>query len=161
MSEETIRPIAKKDNAAIATVIRNVLVEFGVPKIGTAYADPSLDCLFETYQNAKKVYFVLEIDGKICGGAGIQQLKGTTENICELQKMYFAPEARGKGFGKKMIAHCLQRAKDFGFQQCYIETMPYMHNARVLYEKSGFYYIDKHLGDTGHYSCHTWMLKDL
>ena len=161
MSEESIRPIAKKDNAAIATVIRNVLVEFGVPKVGTAYADANLDGLYETYQDDKKVYFVLEIDGTICGGAGIQQLQGTTENICELQKMYFAPEVRGKGFGKMMITRCLQQAKVFGFAQCYLETTPYMHDARKLYEKSGFYYIDKPIGNTGHYSCHTWMLKDL
>ena len=42
-----IRPIEKKDNAQIAQTIRTVLIELNVPKVGTAYADPHLDYLFE------------------------------------------------------------------------------------------------------------------
>jgi putative acetyltransferase len=48
-----IRPIEPKDNASIASVIRMVLSEYNVPKVGTAFADPQLDFLFETY-NIKK-----------------------------------------------------------------------------------------------------------
>ena len=52
-------------------------------------------------------------------------------------------------------------AKDVGFDQCYLETMPYMDDARKLYRKFGFKSIDQAMGDTGHYSCSVWMLKDL
>ena len=41
-----IREIKRKDNEEIARVIRSVLVEYGVPKVGTAYEDKSLDCMF-------------------------------------------------------------------------------------------------------------------
>ena len=34
-----IREVLEKDNADLASVIRQVLVEIGVPKVGTAYAD--------------------------------------------------------------------------------------------------------------------------
>ena len=37
-----IRPILYTDNQAIAAVIRSVLIEHNVPKVGTAYADASL-----------------------------------------------------------------------------------------------------------------------
>ena len=55
MNTIVIRPIQKQDNTSIAKVILDVLIEFDVPKIGTAYADPQLDCMFETYQNAKSI----------------------------------------------------------------------------------------------------------
>ena len=60
-----------------------------------------------------------------------------------------------------MIKICLDRAREFGFEKCYLETMPYMKAAQKLYEKKGFEYIDAPLGDTGHYSCPVWMLKQL
>ena len=43
MSKPIIRPIVQSDNEQIAAVIRQVLVDFGVPKVGTAYADTALD----------------------------------------------------------------------------------------------------------------------
>ncbi len=157
----TIREIKAKDNSKIAATIRKVLIEFGVPKVGTAYADKILDTLYENYNTQNAVYFVVEKDGAIYGGAGIKQLENYNGNVCELQKMYFLPEARGIGLGEKLIHVCLQKAKEFGFKQCYLETLPYMESARKLYKKVGFKDLKERMGDTGHYSCNLWMLKDL
>ena len=163
MGKDTIviREIEHKDNPKIAKAIRSVLIEMGVPKVGTAYEDVALDIMTETYDEPRKVYFVVEKGNTIIGGAGISPLDNYEGNVCELQKMYFMPEARGKGFGSKMISKCLDFAKEAGFDQCYLETMPYMDDARKLYKKVGFEFIDEPMGDTGHYSCSVWMLKDL
>lgn len=156
-----IREIQLHDNKEVAKVIRKVLVDLGVPKVGTAYEDAALDCMFETYNEPKSAYFVVVEDHKILGCAGIAPLEGEEGTICELQKMYFLEEARGKGVGAQMMATCLQKARDFGFTQCYLETMPFMEAAQKLYVKSGFAYIDAPMGNTGHYSCPVWMLKTL
>ncbi|WP_310556341.1 GNAT family N-acetyltransferase [Flavobacterium sp.] len=156
-----IREIQQKDNQAIAQIVREVLMELGAPKIGTAYADPNLDFLFETYQLPKSIYFVVENNDKIIGGAGIAQLENEAESVCELQKMYFLPEARGLGLGTQLMEKCLQSAIDFGFEKCYLETMPYMENAQKLYKKVGFEYLCEPMGNTGHTSCPVWMIKVL
>jgi len=156
-----IREIKTEDDAQVAAVIRTVLIEMGVPKVGTAYADKTLDEMTATYNKDKAVYFVIEDQGKIIGGAGIAQLENFDGNICELQKMYFLQEARGKGLGTKMMEVCLNKAKSFGFEKCYLETLPYMKDAAKLYAKSGFEALEGPLGDTGHYSCDIWMLKTL
>lgn len=156
-----IREIQLKDNQKIAKVIRKILIEFGVPKVGTAYADKILDTLYEAYDTENAIYYVIEKEGEIFGGAGIKQLDNYEGNVCELQKMYFLPEARGIGLGSKMMETCLQKAKEFGFEQCYLETLPYMEDARKLYRKAGFKDLDAPMGDTGHYSCNLWMLKEL
>ncbi|NEW78773.1 MAG: GNAT family N-acetyltransferase [Gelidibacter sp.] len=156
-----IREIKPEDNPKIAKVIRKILIEFGVPKVGTAYADKILDTLYEAYDTEKAVYFVIEKEGEIFGGAGIKQLDNYDGSVCELQKMYFLPEARGIGLGSNMMETCLQKAKEFSFEQCYLETLPYMEEARKLYRKVGFKDLDGPMGDTGHYSCNLWMLKVL
>lgn len=155
------REIEKKDNDQIANVIRDVLIDLGVPKVGTAYEDEALNDMTEAYNKPRSAYFVLEYKNRIIGGAGIAQLDNYDGNICEFQKMYFLEEARDLGLGSKMITVCLERAKEIGFKKCYLETMPYMESARALYEKNGFSSLDKPIGNTGHYSCNVWMLKEL
>ncbi|RZJ25093.1 MAG: GNAT family N-acetyltransferase [Flavobacterium sp.] len=161
MENITIRPIKQEDNAAVAQLIRDVLIEHNVPKVGTAYADPQLDCMFETYNVPRASYFVIQKGDRLIGGAGISQLQNESETICELQKMYFLPEARGLGLGTAMMEKCLSAAKSFGYEKCYLETMPYMEAAQKLYKKSGFGYICAPMGNTGHVACPVWMIKDL
>ncbi len=161
MDTPIIRLIEKKDNPQIAKVIRSVLEDFNVPKVGTAYADKSLDCMFETYQKTNAVYFVVEENDKIIGGAGVAKLDNYKGNVCELQKMYFLPEARGRGVGAQMMEFCLAKAREFGYEKIYLETMEYMTHAQKLYKQAGFEYMDCALGDTGHYSCPVHMLKTL
>ena len=156
-----IRKIEQNDNAAVANVIRTVLIEHNVPKVGTAYADASLDCMFETYNTPRSVYYVVEKGGKIIGGAGIAPLENGPTDTCELQKMYFLDETRGLGIGTTMMEKCLASAVDFGFSRCYLETMPYMEAAQKLYKRSGFEYLDAPIGCTGHSSCPVWMIKEL
>lgn len=157
----TIRRIHKNDNTELAEVLRKVLVEMGVPKKGTAYEDEALDCMFETYNNEKMDYFVVTYQDQILGGAGIAPLEHGDPNICELQKMYFLPESRGKGIGTAMMQTCLDFAKTQGFKKCYLETMPTMNDARKLYKKTGFTDLTCAMGDTGHYNCEAWMIKIL
>lgn len=163
-----IREIQPSDNSQIASVIRQVFISDNYPKTGTAFEDVQLDFMYETYQALNSAYFVL-IDtdensphnGKIVGGAGLSKLDNSDENICELQKMYFLKDTRGKGFGLKMILECLQKATAFGYDKCYLETLPEMIGAQELYKKVGFEYIESPLGGTGHTSCPVWMIKNL
>jgi putative acetyltransferase len=161
MDSILIREIQKEDNQQIAAVIREVFISDDYPKTGTAFADSQLDFMFETYDKPKATYFVIEENGKIIGGAGVSQLENSTENICELQKMYFLKEARGKGLGLQMIEKCLATAKEFGYSNCYLETLPEMLVAQRLYNKVGFEYISAPMGNTGHTTCPVWMIKEL
>lgn len=161
MSTWKIREIKPEDNQQVKDLIRTVLVEMGVPKVGTAYEDKALDDMTATYAGDRREYFVVEENSRIIGGAGIAPLTGLEDEPCELQKMYFLGEARGRGIGMKMITKCIEFGKANGFKQCYIETLPYMENARKLYDKNGFEVIEKPLGDTGHYNCTVFMTKDL
>ena len=52
-------------------------------------------------------------------------------------------------------------AKELGYQQLYLESFPDFSKAVSIYEKAGFRRLDAAMGNSGHYACNVWMLKDL
>jgi len=156
-----IRPISKEDNPMIATIIRSCLTEFGANKPGTVFYDKTTDHLFELFEENGAAYFIAEEEGKIVGGGGIFPSPGLPAGTCELVKMYLIPDARGTGIGATLMNNCMSKAKELGFVSMYIETLPELKKAISVYEKFGFSYLDKPLGNTGHFGCSVWMLKSL
>lgn len=162
METASIRKIRASDNEKIVQIVHQVFEELGVPKTGTAYQDKELYGMFEAFEAMPKAdYYVIEEEGQIIGCAGIAPLANFEGNVCELQKMYFLPVARGRGLGNELIKICLTQAKAYGYENCYLETMPYMKTAQALYQKNGFEYINGPMGCTGHSACPVHMLKKL
>jgi putative acetyltransferase len=157
----TIRPIQPGHNAALAAIIRSALEEFGAARPGTVYYDPTTDALYQLFQTPGSCYFVAEANGTLLGGAGIFPTEGLPPGVCELVKMYLAPAARGQGLGKTLIDRCLTAARQLGYTQVYLETMPELEKAMQVYEKFGFRYLDGPLGQSGHFGCGKWMLLGL
>jgi putative acetyltransferase len=161
MDNLIIRPIRPSDNLALANIIRNTMAEFGVNKPGTVYYDETTDHLHELFQKERCMYYVAEINGLVVGGSGIFSSDGLPLQTCELVKMYLIPSARGMGLGKLLIERSLEFAKANGYRQVYLETMPELKKAVRVYEKFGFSHLVASLGNTGHFGCDVWMLKDI
>lgn len=161
MNTFDLRPIRAGDDAAIASIIRTVMPEFGACGSGFAISDPEVDWMHRAYSAPRSAYFVVERDGRVCGGGGIAPLEGGDADTCELRKMYFLPEVRGLGAGAALMERCLDAARGFGFRRCYIETLTGMEAAMRLYERTGFRHIDAPLGATGHGGCDRYYLLDL
>ncbi|MGZ3474610.1 MAG: GNAT family N-acetyltransferase, partial [Polyangiales bacterium] len=145
-----IRRIEPRDDAAVASIIRTVMPEFGAVGPGFAINDPEVDCMSATYSVEGSAYFVID-EGEVLGGGGIALLSGSTDGTCELRKMYFLPETRGRGLGAAMLETCLGEAKRLGYRRCYLETLTGMDAAQKLYRKFGFEPLPGPLGCTGHF----------
>jgi putative acetyltransferase len=155
------RPIRSTDNANLAKIVKDTLAEFGANHPGTVYFDPSTDTLFEVFQKERSFYFVVEVNGEIVGGAGIYPTDGLPADTCELVKMYLLPQARGSGIGRSLIENCIAKAKEFGYKNIYLETMPELKQALTIYAKFGFEYLKVPMGNSGHTGCSLWMIKKL
>jgi putative acetyltransferase len=155
-----IRPILKTDDAAVAGIIRAVMTEFGASGPGFAIHDAEVDDMFGAYDGAGRAYFVIEVDGRVLGGGGIAPLI-EKDKICELRKMYFLPSLRGVGAGGALISQCLHTARSLGYRRCYLETLTGMDAAQHLYAKYDFAPIPSALGNTGHFSCNRFYIRDL
>ena len=158
-----IRAIEQRDNQQMGALIQHVLIEHEVPKKGTAYSDPFLFNLFEYYQElARAKYFVIvDENATVLGGCGYGPVLNCEPHICEIQKMYFYPQTRGKGMGALMMQRVIEEAKNDQYTLYYIETMPQMQAAQRLYQNFGFDYIESPLGDTGHPTCSVYMTLSL
>jgi putative acetyltransferase len=150
----TIRPIREGDDPAVASIIRTVMPEFGADGPGFAIHDAEVDAMTAAYAPPRAAYFVVVgEDDRPIGGAGVGPLAGGDDDTCELRKMYFLKEARGRGMGERLIEHCLQAARELGYSTCYLETLTGMDAAQKLYEKVGFRRRSCALGNTGHGGC--------
>ena len=156
-----IRKIQAQDNAGIATIIRSTLAEFGANHPGTVYYDDATDHLYELFQQPASCYFIALLNGETVGGGGVYPTRGLPENTCELVKMYLLPVARGKGMGKMIINRCIATAQNMGYNNMYLETMPELEQAIIVYEKFGFEYLNGPMGESGHFGCSKWMLRAL
>lgn len=156
-----IREIQINDNSQLETVIKSIFIELSLPLTGTVYEDIETTQMFESYQEENAIYLVIEHEGQVKGGAGIKVLSSQESSICELQKMYIAPEIRGKGYSKQLLEMCLDAAKSMGYTQCYLETLSELKTAQKLYKHYGFEYLETSMGNTGHSSCGVRMIKSL
>jgi putative acetyltransferase len=157
-----IRKIALEDNPKIALLIRDVMPEFGANGPGFAICDPEVDQMFQTYQTPGAKYFVIADDmGTIWGCGGYGPLKGGLQNVCEVRKMYFKSELRGRGYGAQLLQRILDEAMNDQYDLCYLETMSNMRQAQKLYEKFSFQRLAEPLGSTGHFGCDVWYSRKI
>ena len=156
-----IRRIRKKDNAQMAKVIRDVMTEFGAVGPGYSIVDPEVDNMYGNYQGSNQRYYVIEHDDQILGGGGISPLLGGDDKTCELRKMFFLPDLRGRGLGQRLLQQLMDDAREIGYCTCYLETLDRMHQALNLYLKFGFVELKKPLGNTGHCACDRWLKLEL
>ena len=154
----TIREIQPQDNLAVEAVIRSCLIEFGANRPGTAWCDPDLHRFSEVYAGENRRYWVgVDENGVVVAGAGIGPL---TDDLCELQKMYCLPHARGTGLAHRLMEACLDFAGRH-YRQVYIETFRNMYAAQKFYEKYGFVPIPERPFTTEHFACDVLYLKNL
>ena len=156
-----IRLIEPQDNIALAKLIRAALTEFGANKPGTVYFDPTTDALFELFKTPGSVYYIATIDDILVGGCGIFPTENLPAGTCELVKLYLDASARGTGLGKKLMLQSMAWAKENGYTQVYLESMPELSKAVSIYENVGFTRLNHALGNSGHCGCDIWMLKSL
>lgn len=156
-----IREVTKKDNEALAGIIRDAFDEHGAPQTGTVYSDPTTDDLFSLFQRPDAVLYVAESGNQIKGCCGIYPTDGLEPGYAELVKFYLMADSRGKGLGRMLMERSIESAIRLGYQYLYIESLPEFSKAVNMYRKLGFEMLSSPLGESGHPTCTIWMLKKL
>ncbi|MEZ4464541.1 MAG: GNAT family N-acetyltransferase [bacterium] len=155
-----IRPIAPPDSPAVAALIRAVMPTFGCVGPGFAIEDAEVDDMATAYgAPARPTTSSRPTAGWWVAAASRPARRAPA--VCELRKMYFYPEIRGLGLGRRLLALCLDTARDLGFTTCYLETMNEMEAACRLYEAFGFERLHAPMGATGHFGCNRRYARPL
>ena len=146
-------------------IILSVVKEHNILESDYLENDHELRDIYPDYQQMRSAYWVVEevATGRVVGGGGYAPLAGSLpeEGICEVQKMYFLPECRGRGLGWAILQRVLKEACGHGYRLLYAETHPKLTQAIALYERAGFVRLKERLGDTGHTVCTVHMARQL
>jgi len=87
--------------------------------------------------------FLVMVEGDQIIGTGA--IKRLDTDICELKRLWFLKEYRGKGLGYKMTRELLSFARDKGYQRVRLETDPVAQlQALNFYKRLGFYEIPQY-----------------
>lgn len=153
-----IRKIKIQDNAPLKKIIQDSLKSLGLAIPGTAYFDPELGALAEYYARREHAqYWVVENEaGVILGGCGIAPFD-EGKKICEFQKLYLVPQAKGLGLGKKLMRHALEYADKY-YDSCYLETSSSLTSAIHLYDYFGFTQLKAPLEGSPHAAMDRWYI---
>jgi putative acetyltransferase len=132
----TIRNWQERDRAAAASVIEQVLQEYGLPWEPTG-ADKDVLEVETAYLSAGGEFWVVERQGQIVGTAAYYPI-ARSEKAVEIRKMYLLPTARGMGLGKHLLKQLENAIAAKGFQEIWLETASVLKEAVLLYEKYGY-----------------------
>src|ERR1043165_1753023 len=98
--EVVIRTATNRDRERVVALVAGILSEYGLPHDPES-KDSDLKDLEENYIQSGGVFEVIEDkEGNLLGTYGLYPLDKET---CELRKMYFVPQIRGLGLGRRVL----------------------------------------------------------
>lgn len=105
-----------------------------------------------SYLDNGGLFLVLLDEDKIVGAGAIRR---ANDEVCELMRLWFYKEYRGKGFGSKIVNQLLAFAREKSYKKIRLDVYrPEIQTAAVaLYKKLGFYEIPAY----NNYPAKLWM----
>ena len=103
---------------------------------------------------------IAEYEGEAVGTVGL--VPGHHEGMLELIKMSARSDIQGKGIGRALMDAAIEKAREMGASQIWLETNTSLEAALALYRKSGFRELTgDELTPTPYDRCNCQMLLDL
>lgn len=131
-----IRDWQPQDRDAAAEVIRQVLVEYGLPW-QPELADRDVIEVESAYLQVGGQFWVVEQNDAIVGTAAYQPI-ARGQKAVEIRKMYLLPEVRGQGLGRYLLQELETAIAINDYQEIWIETASVLEEAVKLYERNQY-----------------------
>lgn len=80
-------------------------------------------------------FLVVRAEGQVLGCGALRTQHGGTG---EIRRMWIAPELRGRGAGRALLAALEDRARQLGCSRIRLDTAAELSEARALYDSSGY-----------------------
>jgi DNA-binding MarR family transcriptional regulator len=133
-----VEPPASRDaRACVAAYIRELEVRFeegfdpgkGNPTPDDAALTPPAGC-----------FIIARMDGVAVGCGALRRL---SPGIGEIKRMWVAPEARGLGLSRRLLAALEEQARGLGFDRVRLDTNRALKEAQALYRSAGYRAIER------------------
>ena len=128
--------------ARVAQLIRETLTPFDTENHLLAATFRRVSDLTQSYSQEGCQLFIARTaehpDPIGCVGLGTLHSLPLSEGIGEIRDLVVDERFRQQGVGKKLLDHCLEKARSFGYQRIYLETSKNMKAAQNLFIRKGF-----------------------
>lgn len=136
----------------LGATARDLFLEYA-DAIGTDLAyqgfAAELAALPAPYIPPRGALFVASVGGDVAGCVGLRPLDDRTG---EMKRLYVRSAYRSHGLGERLVTAVIDAARDAGYGELRLDTLPSMASAQALYRRLGFVeippYNSKHLPGT-------------
>ena len=91
----------------------------------------------ERFDSARERCWIAEMGGQHVGHIFLVQ-HPEQRDTAKLRLLYVDPAARGKGLGHKLVAECIQFAREAGYRKITLWTQSILTEAHRIYKSAGF-----------------------
>lgn len=85
--------------------------------------------------------YVAVAESRVVGCIALRRLD---ETRCELKRLYVVPQLRGCGIARGLTRQLIADARQIGYRQMLLDTLPFLREAIALYESEGFYRVERY-----------------
>jgi len=131
---QTLHP----ETAEHYAVVRELFIEYAEElghDLGFQCFDEELENLPGPYAPPRGCLLLVKEGHEWVGCVG---MRGLSETICEMKRMYVRPAFRRQGIGRRLTEEVIRVAKEIGYERMRLDTLAPMTAARRLYESMGF-----------------------
>jgi DNA-binding MarR family transcriptional regulator/N-acetylglutamate synthase-like GNAT family acetyltransferase len=114
--------------------------EYGYDETFEALVAEIVAKFIQHYDAQRERCWVAEREGEIAGSVF---LVSESKTVAKLRLLLVEPSARGLGIGARLVAECVQFARQAGYKKIVLWTQSELDAARHLYKKAGFQVIQK------------------
>lgn len=152
-AEILLSQVANEAQVAVARALfREYAEAIGVDLEYQGFA-AELAALPEPYVPPRGALFVAYAGDDVAGCVALRRLD---ERSGEMKRLYVRPAYRSSGFGQCLVEAVIRIARDAGYAELRLDTLPSMASAQALYRRLGFVeiaaYNTTHLPGTRFYS---------
>ncbi|HEY7870124.1 MAG TPA: arsinothricin resistance N-acetyltransferase ArsN1 family A [Methylomirabilota bacterium] len=138
MGEVSVRDAATEDAAAICTIY-NQGIEDRIATLETQLRTPEERRQWMAARAARHPVVVAVSGGQVVGWGSLNSFnpRPAYDHVVDLS-VYVERAWRGRGVGRVLLTHLLDRARGLGYHKMVLATFPYNAGGLALYRRMGF-----------------------
>jgi phosphinothricin acetyltransferase len=138
MGEVSVRDAAAEDAAAICTIY-NQGIEDRIATLETQLRTPEERRQWMAARGARHPVVVAVSGGQVVGWGSLNSFnpRPAYDHVVDLS-VYVERAWRGRGVGRVLLTHLLDRARGLGYHKMVLATFPYNAGGLALYRRMGF-----------------------
>jgi putative acetyltransferase len=134
MSAQILQPGSAHQWDAARRLVREYAATLGVDLCFQNF-ERELENFDRDYAAPKGAFLLAAEGGGYVACVGLRQF---ADEVGEMKRLYVTPAARGTGLGRQLVERLIAVARELGYRNLVLDTLPSMKEAQGLYQSLGF-----------------------